>query len=92
MGIDHVGLGVPDIEVAKAYYDEFMPLVGFVRDWEVGYRPLDHARDSHLRASADRRGVTAAPWRGESELQVPLQDDSVPTDQTVGERAVMLRV
>lgn len=41
MGIDHVGLGVPDVEVAKAYYDEFMPLVGFVRAWEVGYRPID---------------------------------------------------
>lgn len=41
MGIDHVGLGVPDVEVAKAYYDEFMPLVGFVREWDSGYRPAD---------------------------------------------------
>src|SRR3954466_16270960 len=41
MRIDHVGLGVPDVEVAKAYYDGFMPLVGFVRAWEVGYRPID---------------------------------------------------
>jgi catechol 2,3-dioxygenase-like lactoylglutathione lyase family enzyme len=38
MGIDHIGLGVPDVEAAKAYYDDFMPLVGFVREWEVGYR------------------------------------------------------
>lgn len=41
MGIDHFGLGVPDVEAAKAYYDEFMPLVGYVRDWETGYRPTD---------------------------------------------------
>ena len=41
MGIDHIGIGVPDVEAAKAYYDEFMPLVGFVREWELGYRPTD---------------------------------------------------
>ena len=38
MGIDHIGLGVPDVEAAKAYYDDFMPLVSFVREWETGYR------------------------------------------------------
>ena len=41
MGIDHFGLGVPDIEAAKAYYDEFMALVGYVRHRETGYRPTD---------------------------------------------------
>lgn len=41
MGIDHVGLGVPDVDAARAYYDEFMPLVGFVREWDLGYRPAD---------------------------------------------------
>jgi catechol 2,3-dioxygenase-like lactoylglutathione lyase family enzyme len=41
MPIDHVGLGVPDIDAARAYYDELMPLVGFVREWETGYRPSD---------------------------------------------------
>jgi len=41
MGVDHFGLGVPDVNAAKAYYDEFMPLVGYVREWEVGYRPTD---------------------------------------------------
>jgi catechol 2,3-dioxygenase-like lactoylglutathione lyase family enzyme len=39
--IDHLGLGVPDVEAAKVYYDEFMPLVGFVREWESGYRATD---------------------------------------------------
>src|SRR5437016_9687221 len=41
MGSDHFGLGVPDVEAAVAYYDEFMPLVGFIRQWETGYRPTD---------------------------------------------------
>jgi catechol 2,3-dioxygenase-like lactoylglutathione lyase family enzyme len=41
MGIDHIGLAVPDLDAAKTYYDEFMPLVGFVREWETGYRPAD---------------------------------------------------
>ena len=41
MPIDHIGLGVPDVAAAKAYYDEFMPLVGFVRQWETGYRATD---------------------------------------------------
>jgi catechol 2,3-dioxygenase-like lactoylglutathione lyase family enzyme len=41
MAIDHVGLGVPDVEAARAYYDELMPLVGFIREWDSGYRPTD---------------------------------------------------
>ena len=41
MPIDHFGLGVPDVDAATAYYDQFMPLVGFVREWETGYRPTD---------------------------------------------------
>ena len=41
MPIDHFGLGVPDVHAATAYYDQFMPLVGFVREWETGYRPTD---------------------------------------------------
>lgn len=41
MGIDHIGLGVPDVEAATAYYDELLALVGFVRQWETGYRDKD---------------------------------------------------
>ena len=41
VGIDHLGLGVPDVDAAKDYYDELMPLVGFVREWEMGYRATD---------------------------------------------------
>jgi catechol 2,3-dioxygenase-like lactoylglutathione lyase family enzyme len=39
--IDHIGLAVPNVDAAKTYYDEFMPLVGFVREWETGYRATD---------------------------------------------------
>lgn len=41
MPIDHLGLGVPDIDTATAYYDDLMPLMGFVREGDVGYRPTD---------------------------------------------------
>ena len=39
--IDHVGLNVPDVQAALAYYDEFMPLVGFMRYFPTGYVPTD---------------------------------------------------
>jgi catechol 2,3-dioxygenase-like lactoylglutathione lyase family enzyme len=39
--IDHLGLGVPDVAAAVEYYDELMPLVGFVREGVTGYRPTD---------------------------------------------------
>ncbi|WP_193508874.1 VOC family protein [Cryobacterium sp. BB736] len=41
MPIDHVGLGVPDMEIAKAYYDELMPMVGFQPCFGNGYCPND---------------------------------------------------
>ena len=41
MPIDHIGLGVPDVAAAVAYYDELLPLVGFVREWDTGYRATD---------------------------------------------------
>jgi catechol 2,3-dioxygenase-like lactoylglutathione lyase family enzyme len=30
--IDHIGIGVPDLAAAKAYYDELMPILG-LRAW-----------------------------------------------------------
>ncbi len=41
MPIDHVGLNVPDVEQAKLYYDEFMPLVGFMPQFGTGYVATD---------------------------------------------------
>ena len=41
MPIEHIGLNVPDVEAAKVYFDEFLPMVGYVRHWEAGYRPTD---------------------------------------------------
>jgi catechol 2,3-dioxygenase-like lactoylglutathione lyase family enzyme len=41
MPIDHFGLGVPDVEAAKVYYDELMPLVGYESCFGNGYCPGD---------------------------------------------------
>lgn len=51
--IDHVGIGVPDLEAAKDYYDELMSVLG-LREWferehggPLNYGP-DGARGSQL--------------------------------------------
>jgi len=51
--IDHIGLAVPDLAAAKAYYDDLMPILG-LRQWfptspsgEFNYGP-DGARGSQL--------------------------------------------
>src|SRR5262245_34828164 len=41
--IDHIGIGVPDLAAAKAYYDELMPVLG-LKEWfptspEFNYGP-----------------------------------------------------
>jgi catechol 2,3-dioxygenase-like lactoylglutathione lyase family enzyme len=41
MPLEHVGLNVPDVAAALAYYDEFMPLVGYMRYFPTGYVPND---------------------------------------------------
>jgi hypothetical protein len=30
---------VPDVEAAKVYFDEFLPMVGYVRQWETAIAP-----------------------------------------------------
>jgi catechol 2,3-dioxygenase-like lactoylglutathione lyase family enzyme len=39
--IEHFGLNVPDVDAAVEYFDEFLPMVGYVREWDSGYRPVD---------------------------------------------------
>jgi catechol 2,3-dioxygenase-like lactoylglutathione lyase family enzyme len=29
--IDHIGIGVPDLAAAKAWYDELMPILGLTK-------------------------------------------------------------
>jgi catechol 2,3-dioxygenase-like lactoylglutathione lyase family enzyme len=41
MPIEHIGLGVPDVDSAKEYYDELMPMVGFQPCFGNGYCPED---------------------------------------------------
>jgi catechol 2,3-dioxygenase-like lactoylglutathione lyase family enzyme len=49
--IDHIGIGVPDLAVAKRYYDDLMPVLG-LKQWfktnpTFNYGP-DGARGSQL--------------------------------------------
>lgn len=41
MPLEHIGLGVPEVDAAKAYFDELMPMVGFQPCFGNGYCPED---------------------------------------------------
>lgn len=41
MPLEHIGIGVPSVESAREYFDEFMPLVGFEPCFGNGYCPSD---------------------------------------------------
>ena len=41
MPIEHIGLNMPDVDDALAYFDELLPLVGFMRFFPTGYVPND---------------------------------------------------
>lgn len=41
MPIEHIGLGVPDVDAAKVYFDRLMPMVGFQPCFGNGYCPDD---------------------------------------------------
>jgi len=68
--IDHIGVNVPDLALAREYYDALMPLVGFEPlgsgpDW-FAYRPADD--------KGTRLYVNAAPGSGAySRLRPGLQ-------------------
>ena len=50
--LDHLGVNVPDLEAAKAYYDVMMPLLGmeffFATEKEVSYRPAGAKPGTHF--------------------------------------------
>lgn len=50
--IGHLGINVPDLSAAKAYYDEIMPLVGFEEFFsaadEFSYRPANGKHGTYL--------------------------------------------
>ncbi len=59
MPIEHLGLGVPDVEVAKAYFDDLMPLVGFQPCYGNGYCPESgHGTQLFLYEARSARGYT----------------------------------
>ena len=41
MPLEHLGLGVPDVDAARVYYDELMPMVGYQPCFGNGYCPED---------------------------------------------------
>ena len=50
--LGHLGINVPDLDAAKAYYDALMPLVGFepflAADDQFAYRPAGGKRGTFL--------------------------------------------
>ncbi len=50
--LGHLGINVPDLSVAKRYYDALMPLVGFEpffhSDDEFSYKPADNKPGTYL--------------------------------------------
>ena len=50
--LGHLGINVPDLSVAKRYYDALMPLVGFEpffhADDEFAFRPADNKPGTYL--------------------------------------------
>ena len=47
--IDHIGIGVPDLEETKAYYDELMGILGLRQWFETGAEgPLNYGPDGAL--------------------------------------------
>ena len=52
MPVGHLGINVPDLEAAKAYYDRVMPLLGYTElvssPDEVAYLPADGKRGTYV--------------------------------------------
>ena len=50
--LGHIGLNVPDLEAAQAYYDDLMPLLGFevflAADDQCAYRPAGGKPGTYL--------------------------------------------
>jgi catechol 2,3-dioxygenase-like lactoylglutathione lyase family enzyme len=52
MPLGHIGINVPDLATARAYYDALMPLLGYepfrTTDDEFSYRPVDGRTGTYL--------------------------------------------
>lgn len=50
--LGHLGVNVPNLDAARSYYDELMPLVGFelffAADDEFSYKPADNRPGTYL--------------------------------------------
>jgi catechol 2,3-dioxygenase-like lactoylglutathione lyase family enzyme len=77
MAIDHLGIGVPDVEAARAYYDELMPLVGYQPAFGNGYAPTDWQGAQVFLYPALEEGPYSRHRTGLQHLAflVPIRDD-----------------
>jgi catechol 2,3-dioxygenase-like lactoylglutathione lyase family enzyme len=77
MAIDHLGIGVPDVEAARAYYDELMPLVGYQPAFGNGYAPTDWQGAQVFLYPALEEGAYSRHRTGLQHLAflVPIRDD-----------------
>lgn len=69
--IEHVGLNVPDVDVALAYYDEFMALVGYTRYFPTGYVPTDWKGSQIFIYPAVESGSHSRPSSGATRSSTP---------------------
>jgi catechol 2,3-dioxygenase-like lactoylglutathione lyase family enzyme len=51
--IDHIGIGVPDLAAAKAYYDELMPILGLKQWFQTDGRAIVREAHEWARARGD---------------------------------------
>lgn len=75
--IDHIGINVPDVQAALAYYDELMPLLGYMRFYPQGYVPTDWDGAQVFIYPAVEEGTYSRLRTGLSHIafNVPTRDD-----------------
>jgi catechol 2,3-dioxygenase-like lactoylglutathione lyase family enzyme len=59
--LGHLGINVPDLAAARAYYEEVLPLLGyetfFAADDELAYMPVDGRRGAYFFVYPAQQGV-----------------------------------
>ena len=75
--IDHIGFNVPDVKAALAYYDELLPLLGYMRFFPTGYVPTDWDGAQIFLYPAQEKGQHSRLRTGLSHIgfSVPTRDD-----------------
>ena len=82
---------MPNVDAALAYYDEFMPLVGFVREWETGYRATDWYAAQILLYPTLEDGDYRATASGSSTSRSTSQPPRMCSASMSGQRSAVMR-